>query len=161
MKLDDSSYVSQWRRKWQLNEERRALATLGLDVDVALQRADAVVDDGQAQPESAVPEFAVATGMSPIEAAEDRLQLGFGDANAVVTNSYGADVGSLARRRIDLDDALGLVRIGVLDRVRDQIDEHELEPSDVGRDAGQRLPDNDVDVAVLRHLAKLLDDISH
>lgn len=98
MKLDDWSYVSKWRRIWQLDEERRALATLGLDADVTLQSADAVVDDGQAQPESAVPEFAVATGMSAIEAAEDRLQLGFGNANAVVTNSYGADVGSLARR---------------------------------------------------------------
>jgi hypothetical protein len=63
MKLDDWSFLSKWRRKWQLDQKR------GL---------------------------AVATGMSAIETAEDRLQLGFGNANAVVTNSYGVDIRSAA-----------------------------------------------------------------
>ena len=74
IKLDDWSFLSKWRRSWQLDQKRGAGATLGLDVDVALQSADAVVDGGQAQPESAVPQLAVATGMSAIETAEDRLQ---------------------------------------------------------------------------------------
>lgn len=44
MKLDDWSFLSKWRRKWQLDQKRGAGATLGLDVDVALQSADAAVD---------------------------------------------------------------------------------------------------------------------
>ena len=44
VKLDDWSFLSKWRRKWQFDQKRDAGATLGLDVEVALQSADAVVD---------------------------------------------------------------------------------------------------------------------
>src|SRR5687767_8452925 len=131
--------TSRWRANRQVDRERGSFAKRRFDASVTLQPVHTVGDDGQPQPGSGVPRVVVPIGTASIEKPENRTQLRFSDTDPVVAHDDPAVIWSLRRLRADLDEARRLVWIRVLDGIGNQVDEHELETSDIGRDGGKRV----------------------
>src|SRR6185295_15833099 len=105
-------------RAGELDDERRPRARLALDADLPLQRADDLLDDPEAEADAAE----VARRRRQLEALEDPLLIAGRDADAVVSHAQ-------ARRVAVLDAELDRLAVAVLERVRQQVGDHLLDPA--------------------------------
>ena len=84
----------------------------------AAQRLHAFDGDRQPEPAARIAQLVIEMGVRAKETVEDRRLIGIRDAQAVVTNTDGADIlraGVAADG--DFDEALGLLRVAVFDGV--------------------------------------------
>src|SRR5437879_845837 len=109
----------------------RALAGCALDVEAAAVAVDDVLDDGEAQPGAT--QLARARGVDAVEALGEPRQMVGGDAVALVADGDG-DPALAGRTRHHAHRGGGL---GVLQRVVDQVLEHDGELVIVADRAGQ------------------------
>src|SRR5262245_45330455 len=119
--------VRRARRKG--DEENAALSDSGFALDQATHRPNTVGRYRQTEAKAAHPELIVHVHVSPEESIEDRGSIGFRDSKSVVTDSDHAHPFGRAfpRCRRDLDVALRLLRIAVLDRVGHEIYQGQFE----------------------------------
>src|SRR6266700_2606869 len=105
------------RSEWELEEERRSGAVLGLDPDPSAHALDELARD--VQPEARPAHALQQRGIEAIELLEDSVALGLRNARAFVPDPEARPAAAPADS--DLHRALGLA---VLERVVDQILEY-------------------------------------
>src|SRR4051812_8579868 len=98
----------------EVDDERRAVAFDGLDLDASAHRADAVVDDREAEADAV--DLETVALLDARKAGEDRRDRLLRNADAVI--GHAETTPAVRGLPADLDVPLGLRRIRIFDRVR-------------------------------------------